>query len=157
ILAELVDVLLEPALSNLERFRDVVKRIAECGQRANLASCFANEQAVRLLIEAWRERIPAGIARAPPRLHDPPCALQLLEHAVRPLCHPPVSADILHASTNGLGVLPGLIAKWRYGTPMVVSEHGVYLREQCLHSRTGPYRWPVKSLYLTFVRHVGAL
>ncbi|MBO0871306.1 MAG: GT4 family glycosyltransferase PelF, partial [Micromonosporaceae bacterium] len=156
ILAELVDILLNPELSEPERFRDVLKSIVDYGQRVSLVNCFANEQAVRLLIEAWRERLPPGMP-AVPSLHDALSALQLLEHAVRPLCHPPVRADILHASTNGLGVLPGLAAKWRYGTPMVVSEHGVYLREQYLHSRAGPFRWPVKALYLTFVRHVGAL
>jgi hypothetical protein len=28
----------------------------------------------------------------------------------------------MHAVTNGLGALPALAARWRYGTPMVVTE-----------------------------------
>jgi len=167
ILAGLVDVLLDPSTSDQNRLRDLLGSLAEYGQRANLTACFTSEQAVWLLMDAWQERGHGGgadnrrgEARPPsavPTLHDALTALQLLEHAVRPLCRVPVRADIVHATTNGLGVLPGLAAKWRYGTPMVVSEHGVYLREQFLHSRAGPYRWPVKALYLAFIRRLGML
>ena len=136
ILAGLVDVLLDPSTSDQNRLRDLLGSLAEYGQRANLTACFTSEQAVWLLMDAWQERGHGGgadnrrgEARPPsavPTLHDALTALQLLEHAVRPLCRVPVRADIVHATTNGLGVLPGLAAKWRYGTPMVVSEHGVY-------------------------------
>ena len=59
--------------------------------------------------------------------------------------------------TNGLAVLPALAAKWRYGTPMIVTEHGVYLREQYLQNRKSPYRWPVKAFHLSFMRRLCAL
>ena len=39
----------------------------------------------------------------------------------------------MHAVTNGLGALPAVAAKWRYGMPMIVTEHGVYMREHYLH------------------------
>ena len=84
-------------------------------------------------------------------------ALQLIEHALRPLSHLPAQADVVHAVTNGLGVLPALAAKWRYGTPLIVSEHGVYLREQYLHLRRPSFGWPVKELFLRFLRRVCAL
>jgi glycosyltransferase involved in cell wall biosynthesis len=92
-----------------------------------------------------------------PTLQDALTAMQLIEHSLRPLSHPPVRADVLHAVSNGMGALPAMTAKWRYGTPMIVTEHGIYLREQYLHARTGPYRWPVKSLFLTFLRRLCAL
>jgi polysaccharide biosynthesis protein PelF len=66
-------------------------------------------------------------------------------------------ADIAHAVTNGLGVLPALAAKWRYGMPVIVTEHGVYLREQYLQYRNGPYRWQVKAFHLEFMRRLCAL
>ena len=59
--------------------------------------------------------------------------------------------------SNGLAVLPALAAKWRYGTPMIVTEHGMYLREQYLQNRKSPYRWPVKALQLSFMRRLCAL
>jgi polysaccharide biosynthesis protein PelF len=84
-------------------------------------------------------------------------AMQLLDHSLRPLSYAPVPADIGHAVTNGLGVLPALTAKWRYDMPMLVTEHGIYLREQYLLNRQSPYRWPVKALYLSFMRHLCAV
>jgi len=73
------------------------------------------------------------------------------------LSHPPVQADVAHAVTNGLGALPALAAKWRYGTPMIVTEHGIYMREQYMHSRNGPFRWPVRALHLRFLRRLCSL
>ena len=96
-------------------------------------------------------------ASAAPTLHDAVTAMQLLDHSLRPLCYPPVLADLAHAVTNGLGVLPALAAKWQYGMPMLLTEHGVYLREQYLQNRRSPYRWPVKALYLGFLRQLCAL
>ena len=109
-----------------------------------------------LLSEAWRDwRLDS--TEAAPTLHDAVMAMQLLEHSLRPLSHPPVRADVAHAVTNGLGALPALAAKWRYGTPMIVTEHGIYMREQYMHSRNGPFRWPVRALYLRFLRRLCSL
>lgn len=168
ILAELIDVLLDPSAPAQARFGGVLRELAGYAQRESLTASFTSEEAVRLLSEAWRERghvsAPDGSVgqdpvppTAVPTLHDALIVLQLLEHALRPLSRPPVRADVVHAVTNGLGVLPALTATWRYGTPMLVTEHGIYLREQYLHNRRGPYRWPVKELYLTFIRRLCAL
>jgi polysaccharide biosynthesis protein PelF len=101
--------------------------------------------------------LPGGhpAARPPlaaPTLQDAITAMQLIEHGLRPLSHPPVEADLVHAVTNGIGVLPALAAKWRHGMPMLVSEHGVYIREQYMHLRRPAFAWPVKELYLRFLR-----
>ena len=37
--------------------------------------------------------------------------------------------DVIHASMTGLAGLHGVLAKLRYGTPYLVTEHGIYLRE----------------------------
>ena len=36
----------------------------------------------------------------------------------------------------------------------MVTEHGIYMREHYLHSRHGPYRWPVKPFHLRFLRRL---
>ena len=134
---------------------------------------------MRLLAEAWRQRWPeilpdrplaaappnwrrrarveTGHERIVPTLGDTVIALQLLEHALRPFSHPPVRADVMHAVTNGLGALPAVAAKWRYGMPMIVTEHGVYMREHYLHLRHPQFGWPVKDLYLRFLRRLCTL
>jgi glycosyltransferase involved in cell wall biosynthesis len=83
--------------------------------------------------------------------------MQLIEHSLRPLSHRPVEADVVHAVTNGLGILPALAARWRHHTPLIVTEHGIYLREHYLFMRGSPYRWPVKELYLRFLRRLCTL
>src|SRR6266702_4335963 len=124
-------------------------------QHGTLTPSLASDKAVRLLTEAWRDRC-TGAGRPAPTLHDAVTALQLLDHSLRPLCYQPERADLGHAVANGLSLLPALAAKWQHGAPLLLTEHGVYLREQYLQHRRSPYRWPVKALYLSFLRHLCA-
>lgn len=155
-LHELLDTLLTDTLDAQDRFGEVIRALFEYAQQQNMAASFGTEDALALLNSLWCDRRPAGDSSAP-TLHDGMLALQLLDHSLRPLSHPPAPADVAHAVTNGLGVLPALTVKWRFGVPVIVTEHGIYLREQFLHARKGPYRWPVKGLYLMFLRRLCAL
>jgi glycosyltransferase involved in cell wall biosynthesis len=157
ILADLIGVLLDPSAAAQDRFGAVLRALVTHGRRANLTAEFTTEEAVRVLDDAWHADDPGPEGATAPTVHDALVALELFEHALRPLVHPPVRADLVHASTSGLGLLPALASTWLHGTPLIVSEHGVYLREQYLHARFGPYRWPVKALYLTFLRRLCAL
>jgi glycosyltransferase involved in cell wall biosynthesis len=177
LLPELIDVLLSPPAEAQHRFTNVMHDLYDYGQARNLRPALASETAVRLLSDAWRQRwpeiLPEATAAAPPnRLNgqgkadpepivptvgDAVVAMQLLEHALRPFSHPPVQADVIHTVTNGLGVLPAVAAKWRYGLPMIVTEHGVYMREHYLHMRRPQFGWPVKNLYLRFLRRLCTL
>jgi len=154
LLRDLIDALLDSSAQ--ARFAGTLRELFEFSRRGDLSAGLGSEKAVRLLSEAWRDRWSAATQPAP-TLHDAVTAIQLLEHALRPLSHPPVQADIAHAVTNGLGVLPALAAKWQYGMPMLLTEHGVYLREQYLQNRRSLYRWPVKAFYLGLMRHLCAL
>ena len=157
LLQQLVDILLDSTAQAQPRFNDMLRELFEFAQRGNLSVGLNSEKAVRLLSQTWQDRWSADSELPQPTLHDAVSALQLLDHSLRPLSYPPVQADIGHAVTNGLGVLPALAAKWQHGTPMLVTEHGVYLREQYLQNRKGPYRWPVKAFHLSFMRRLCAL
>jgi len=170
-------VLLSPPTKAQDRFTDVMHELFSYGQARNLRAALASETAVGLLSEAWRQRwseiLPetttaaqpngfngqgeADPQRILPTLGDAVFAMQLLEHALRPFSHPPVRADVVHTVTNGLGVLPAVAARWRYGLPMIVTEHGVYMREHYLHMRRPQFGWPVKDLYLRFLRRLCTL
>ncbi len=155
-LGDLIEILLAPPGEAQDKFGEVLREMFEFAQKANMAASLSSEAAVCLLSEAWQDwRLDS--TEAAPTLHDAVSAMQLLEHSLRPLSHPPVKADVAHAVTNGLGALPALAAKWRYGTPMIVTEHGIYMREQYLHSRGGPLRWPVRALHLRFLRRLCSL
>ena len=165
-LAELIDVLLSPPAEEQHRFTGVMRALFGYAQAKNLPAMLASETAVSLLSEAWRQRWPEILPDSDGQAHtglvestlaDAVTAMQLLEHALRPLSHPPVQADVVHAATNGLGALPALTARWQYGTPMIVTEHGVYMREHYLHLRRPQFGWPVKDLYLRFLRRLCTL
>ena len=153
LLRALFDSVLDPSAEpGGQTFAATIHELYEFAQAGNLTAALASEKAVRLLTEAWHGRWPVTAT-----LHDTVTAVQLLEHSLRPLAQPPVEVDVIHTATNGLGVLPALAAKWRHKTPAILSEHGIYLREQYLNGRRLPYRWPVKSLYLGFMRQLCSL
>jgi polysaccharide biosynthesis protein PelF len=155
-LPDLIEILLASPSEAQDRFGDVLREVFEFAQAENLTASLSSNWAARLLSETWHDwRLDS--TEAAPSLHDAVTAMQLLEHSLRPLSYPPVRADVAHAVTNGLGALPALAAKWRYGTPMVVTEHGIYMREQYLHSRDVPFRWPVRALHLRFLRRMCSL
>ena len=156
LLRQLIEILLDSPAGAPQRFGSVLRELHEYSARhGTLTPSLASDKAVRLLTEAWRDRC-TGARRPVPSLHDAVTALQLLDHSLRPLCYQPERADLGHAVANGLSLLPALAAKWQHGAPLLLTEHGVYLREQYLQHRRSPYRWPVKALYLSFLRHLCA-
>jgi glycosyltransferase involved in cell wall biosynthesis len=92
------------------------------------------------------------VREARPTLHDAVTATALLEHALRPLAARPPEQGVAHAVSGGVAVLPGLAGLELHGVPLLLTEHGVYLRERYLGYRTAPYRWPVKAVLLGFFR-----
>ncbi|TVL89462.1 GT4 family glycosyltransferase PelF [Streptomyces sp. SAJ15] len=132
-------------------FAEELYGLAHFAERGTLSAALRTEAAVRALSRVWnRPHLPTAAAR--PTLHDALTATDLLEHALRPLVARPPSEGVTHAVSGGLPALPGLLARERYGTPFLLTEHGVYLRERYLGFRTEPYRWPVKALMLGFFR-----
>lgn len=61
-----------------------------------------------------------------------------------PLCAPVPRCDVAHTSAAGLCALPAIVAKYRYGTPLLLTEHGIYLRERVL----GMAEMPIEDKFL---------
>ena len=59
-------------------------------------------------------------------------ALRLLYRWLTPIAMPMPQVSLVHASAAGLASLPGIVARLQYGTPLLLTEHGVYLRERYL-------------------------
>ncbi|WP_106397693.1 GT4 family glycosyltransferase PelF [Actinocorallia populi] len=130
-------------------FSAVLEALHEFAQRESLPVALNGEEPVAGLLGAWSERpLPEGVA---PTVYDALTAISLLEHALRPLSRPAVKGDVTHAVSNGMAVLPALVAKWTYGTPLCLTEHGIYLRERYLGYGKG-LPWPVKAFILGFFR-----
>ncbi|MEV0272599.1 GT4 family glycosyltransferase PelF [Hamadaea sp. NPDC050747] len=83
-------------------------------------------------------------------------AADVFGHLLRPLTVPPPRCDLVHASMNGLSMLVAMAAKWRDGTPVVLSEHGIYLRERYLEYVDSDAPPAVRTLLLGFFRSLAA-
>lgn len=149
----LLETLVCPPQEGDAAFASALRDLAGSAQRMPLAPGLCSDDAVAALSAIWRaHRDRDGLPEL--TLHDAVTVLRILEHSLRPLAHPPLAADVCHIVTNGMAALPGLVTTWERATPLLVTEHGIYLREQYLHSRASPLRWPVKDLMLAFARRL---
>jgi polysaccharide biosynthesis protein PelF len=133
-------------------FVDALRAMYDHASRGgDLVDALTSNRALTILIDSWAaNRGPRGAAPLSPA--DALETTWRLGHMLGPLAVPPVQVDLVHSSMNGLSVLAGLAAKWRYGTPLVVSEHGIYLRERYMAFLEEDTPHPVKVLMLAFFR-----
>ncbi|MFF1284643.1 GT4 family glycosyltransferase PelF [Streptomyces sp. NPDC058299] len=134
-----------------DEFPPALYTMARAAADGTLSAFLRGDRAIALLAAVWN-RPGLAVREAGPTLHDAVTATALLEHALRPLAAPTPRHGVAHAVSGGVAVLPGLAALERYEVPLLLTEHGVYLRERYLGYRTAPYRWPVKALVLGFFR-----
>jgi polysaccharide biosynthesis protein PelF len=137
----------------------------------DLSGALMSNDALTAMMDAWHSiravepddagnpanRLPVkAVGRAPVTsgltLADATQAAWLIEHMLRPLAAPPVRADVVHASMNGLSTLVGMTAKWAHGTPLLLTEHGIYLRERYISYLEEDTPHAVKVLALSFFR-----
>jgi polysaccharide biosynthesis protein PelF len=95
----------------------------------------------RVAYASWQSA--CGTASSP-RLADLAEALRLLYRFLIVLHYPVPETEITHSSAAGFCGLPCVLAKLQRGTPYLLTEHGVYLREQYLNLR--------RNIRSTFVR-----
>jgi glycosyltransferase involved in cell wall biosynthesis len=126
-------------------FADALRRVGRHGSGQTSLGRYG-EAAARWVLGAWGDRRPAM------SVLDALTTVDIIEHWLRPMLRPAPAAELTHAVTNGLATLLGLNAKWTHGTPMLLTEHGVYLRERYLGLRDSAYPWPVKVMLSAFQR-----
>ncbi|WP_149547165.1 GT4 family glycosyltransferase PelF [Streptomyces marokkonensis] len=132
-------------------FAPALYTMARAAADGVLSPFLRGDRAIAVLTAVWNRR-GLAVREARPTLHDAVTATGLLEHALRPLAAPLPEDGVAHAVSGGVAALPGLAALERHGVPLLLTEHGVYLRERYLGYRTAPYRWPVKAVVLGFFR-----
>ncbi|MGW3991195.1 GT4 family glycosyltransferase PelF [Streptomyces sp. NPDC004830] len=146
---QFVTALLDPNAE--DGFAPALYALARTAPDGTLSAFLRGDRAVTILTALWN-RPGLAVREARPTLHDALTATALLEHALRPLAAPAPESGVAHAVSGGVAVLPGLAALADHGVPLLLTEHGVYLRERYLGYRTAPYRWPVKAVILGFFR-----
>jgi glycosyltransferase involved in cell wall biosynthesis len=117
----------------------------------DLGAALLSNEALGMMLDAWHD-IRVDDTGPTLTVADALEAAWLIEHMLRPLSAEPARADIVHSSMNGLATLVGMASKWKYGTPIVMSEHGIYLRERYIAYLHDEAPHAVRVLVLSFFR-----
>lgn len=106
----------------------------DLAQQGRLGQALLSQTAIQLLLGHLARRQlgrPLGVPTLPaPTVADAVAALRNLEHLTRPLAAPPFATRLSHTAANGLSVQLAMSAYWQFGTPLLLTEHGMYLRER---------------------------
>ncbi|MEU8531411.1 DUF3492 domain-containing protein [Streptomyces sp. NPDC048629] len=144
------------APSAADDFAEGLYGLAELArEHGGLAAALRSEPAVRILESACRAPGARGGARDA-ALPDHLAFVGRLESSLRPLSVDWYTEDTLgavdlcHAAAGGTAALPGLLAKRFFGTPLLVTEYGVQLRNQYLAASGTAVGAPVRALLAAF-------
>lgn len=138
---------------NLPRLRAALQDLAEPGGPP-LGHLLLSEGSTAALLEAW-----ARHRRERPHLPELPAALAARTSAFADRTLAVLGAqwptvDVSLASSNGPAALVGMARLWRDGTPMVLTEHGVHLRERYLALAATGWEWSVRYALMALSRAI---
>jgi polysaccharide biosynthesis protein PelF len=88
------------------------------------------EAFVEEVLRPYRQGKVEGLAAEHPTIGDLTTALRWTYRFLMPLVAPLPDVDLVHATIAGFASLPGVVAKLERGTPFLLTEHGVYVRER---------------------------
>ena len=104
--------------------------------------------------QAW-ELFAAGTgAPEEATIEDLTTAFGWLYHFLMPLAVPLADADLVHATIAGIPAIAGIVAKHERGTPFVVTEHGVWVRERYIAVSAGGFSPFAKRFLMDFSRYI---
>jgi polysaccharide biosynthesis protein PelF len=135
-------------------FVSSLRDMAGYARSGQLNAAMSSEAAVELLlaINPVCCARPGAAEHAALSVGDAVDVLLTLEHFLRPLGHKVAHTDVCHLTASGLGTLIALNAKWEWGTPLLLTEHGVYLRELYLSYKPGSLSHPARAIVLRFFK-----
>jgi polysaccharide biosynthesis protein PelF len=135
--------------------------LSQFAQTADLITALSDPGTAALLLHVWQTQTRLSmtgqgrIRGCPaPSVSDALDASMWLSHLLRPLSMPVLECDLTHAVSNGLSVLPAIAAKCAYGTPFILTEHGVYLRERYLSPPSQYLSAGTRAFLLRFYMHL---
>ena len=138
-------------------FLPSLETLAAHASSGMLTRALCSNDAVEMTLEAMRATPVIRLAEsAPPvpTIADAAATLTVLEHLLRPLAVEPPAVDLCHASSNGLCALVAMAAKWTSGTPFLLTEHGIYLRERYIEYAPGRSSQAQRSFLLGFYKRL---
>jgi len=77
----------------------------------------------------WRSFLQCARGHQGFLLEDATTCMRWLLRYLAIVARPYQRTDLVHSSMAGLASVPGVLSKMRYGTPFILTEHGIFLRE----------------------------
>lgn len=127
------------------------------GRRRHWRTAWHSRPAWRAFVEAELAAAEAADDRFSPSVADLTTGMQWLYNLLLPLAAPVPETSLVHATISSSAVLPGIVAAQEYRTPLVVTDHGVAVRERYIAvsaSALSPY---AKRLLLAVARFLARL
>ncbi|NUY79909.1 GT4 family glycosyltransferase PelF [Flavobacterium sp. MAH-1] len=90
-------------------------------------------------------------------LYDLTVAMRWIYRFLIPLSIDVPKADLTHLTLSGFPVIPALVLKYKYGTPMIVTEHGVFIRERLIAINASEYSFFLKKMLIKFSEAITSL
>tara|TARA_R110000850_G_scaffold277058_1_gene421795 strand:+ start:4215 stop:5750 length:1536 start_codon:yes stop_codon:yes gene_type:complete len=92
-----------------------------------------------------------------PKLIELTTGMRWLYRLLTPLSVPVPKVDVVHLTMSGFALLPALIASYKYNTPIVLTEHGVFIRERLLAINSSGYSFFLKKFLICFSESIARL
>ena len=83
-------------------------------------------------------------------LEDITIAMRWIYRFLIPIAIEVPKMDISHITISGIAVLPALALKYKYNTPILVTEHGVFIRERLIAISSADYSFFLKKMLIHF-------
>jgi glycosyltransferase involved in cell wall biosynthesis len=137
--------------SAVHQARIALHRLVTLSANHPLAGLLNARASVATLLTAWDRRMPDA-----PRMTvaEAVAAATLVDRMLGAVDARCPEVDLVHAAGNGAAALVGLAGLWRSGTPFVLSEHGVYLRERYLALDDGDRTWAERRAITGVIRRI---
>lgn len=100
------------------------------------------------------KKTPLQSAGEAPRVFDVTFGMRWLYHFMMPLAVPIPDVNVTHSTLAGFPSLISIAAKYEYGIPCIVTDHGVFIRERLINVSQSDYSYFSKKLLVdlsTFV------
>ncbi|WP_291864639.1 GT4 family glycosyltransferase PelF [Maribacter sp.] len=83
-------------------------------------------------------------------LEDMTTAMRWIYRFLIPMAIEVPKMDISHITISGIAVIPALVLKYKYNTPILVTEHGVFIRERLIAISAADYSYFLKKMLINF-------
>ena len=135
------------------RTTKALRNLVAISNRIGLGHALATRGSVAPILAAWNRHL-VSTGEPPMSVADAVMAASIVDRALALVDQRPAGADVIHASSNGPSSLIALAHSWRHGTPILLTEHGVYLRERYLALHGANFSWPVRRAVTAFLRRL---